>query len=149
MSISIDRRSPVRSHKNRDFVRSRKRKRRFVTSSLVLAFSLFNSWFVDVGNHDSATLQSMQWIINAAYIQCIIQSTPLYTAWINLQIWGAPECLPTFGARTFPTVITASVVWELIKKMLALIVWCVDYMFRCTYRSNTRIIVVSRPKILQ
>jgi hypothetical protein len=29
---------------------------------------------------DSATLQSMQWIINAAYNQHIIQSTPLYTA---------------------------------------------------------------------
>jgi hypothetical protein len=29
---------------------------------------------------DSATLQSTQWIINAAYNRRIIQSTPLYTA---------------------------------------------------------------------
>jgi hypothetical protein len=29
---------------------------------------------------DSATLQSMQWIINAAYNQSSLQSTPLYPA---------------------------------------------------------------------
>jgi hypothetical protein len=33
-----------------------------------------------IGRKDSATLQSRQWIINAAYNQRIIQSTPLYTA---------------------------------------------------------------------
>jgi hypothetical protein len=32
---------------------------------------------------DSATLQSTQWIINAAYNQRIIQSKPLYTTWMN------------------------------------------------------------------
>jgi hypothetical protein len=53
---------------------------------------------------DSATLQSMQWIINAAYNQRSLQSTPLYTAWINHQIWGqfmfgTPERLPAFVAH--------------------------------------------------
>jgi hypothetical protein len=34
----------------------------------------------DIGRRfDSATLQSMQWIINAAYNQRSLQSTPLYT----------------------------------------------------------------------
>jgi hypothetical protein len=50
---------------------------------------------------------------------------------------GAPERLPAFGARTFSTVITTSVVQDLNEKMLALIVCCVDYMLRCTYRSST------------
>jgi hypothetical protein len=82
--------------------------------------------------------------INAAYNQRIIQSTPLYTAWIKHQIWGqymcsAPERLSAFGARTFSTVTTTSVVQDLNKKSLALIVWCVDYMLRCTYRSSTLI----------
>jgi hypothetical protein len=58
-------------------------------------------------------LQSMQWIINAAYNQRSLQSTPLYTAWISHQIWGqymcgAPERLPAFGAHTFSNVITIS-----------------------------------------
>jgi hypothetical protein len=37
-------------------------------------------------------------------------------------MFGAPERLPAFGARTFPTVITTSVVQDLMKKSLALIV---------------------------
>jgi hypothetical protein len=35
---------------------------------------------------------------------------------------GAPECLLAFGARSFSTVITISVVQDLKKKSLALIV---------------------------
>jgi hypothetical protein len=49
---------------------------------------------------------------------------------------GAPERLSAFGARTFPTVITTSVVQDLNEKSLALIVWCVDYPLRCMYRSR-------------
>jgi hypothetical protein len=63
--------------------------------------------------NNSATLQSTQWIINAAYDQRSLQSTPLF--------------------NTFPTVITTSVVQDLNEKSLALIVWCVDYTLRCTY----------------
>jgi hypothetical protein len=37
-------------------------------------------------------------------------------------MFGAPECLPAFFARTFSTVITTSVVQDLNKKSLALIV---------------------------
>jgi hypothetical protein len=46
---------------------------------------------------------------------------------------GAPECLPAFGARTFSTVITTSVVQDLNEKIA-----CVDYPLRCTYRSRAR-----------
>jgi hypothetical protein len=35
---------------------------------------------------------------------------------------GAPERLPAFGAHTFSSVITSSVVQDLMKKLLALIV---------------------------
>jgi hypothetical protein len=49
---------------------------------------------------DSATQQSMQWIINAMYNQRSLQSTTPYTVWIYHQIWGQY----IFGARTFPTV---------------------------------------------
>jgi hypothetical protein len=69
-------------------------------------------------NHsDSATLQSTQWIINAAHNQRSWQSTPLFTAWYNHQIWGqcmfgAPERLPAFGARTCSTVITTFMVQD-------------------------------------
>jgi hypothetical protein len=82
---------------------------------------------------DSATLQSTQWIINAAYNQRIIQSTPLYTAWINHKIWGqyvcgAPERLPSLGARTFSTIITTSVVQDLNEKISG-----VDCMMRWLY----------------
>jgi hypothetical protein len=45
---------------------------------------------------------------------------------------GAPERLPAFGARTFSTVITTSVVQDLFEKIAG-----VDYMLRCTYRSST------------
>jgi hypothetical protein len=38
---------------------------------------------------------------------------------------GAPERLPAFGARTFPTVITTSVVQDLKEKIA-----CVDCMMR-------------------
>jgi hypothetical protein len=61
---------------------------------------------------DSATLQSTQWIINAEYNQRIVQSTPLYTAWINHQIWGQYMCGAPERRRTFSTVITASVVQD-------------------------------------
>jgi hypothetical protein len=55
---------------------------------------------------DSATLQSAQCITNAAYNQRSLQLTPLFTAWFKHQIWGqymfgSPERLPAFGARTF------------------------------------------------
>jgi hypothetical protein len=40
---------------------------------------------------------------------------------------GAPERLPAFGARTFSTVITTSVVQDLNEKISS-----VDYMLRCT-----------------
>jgi hypothetical protein len=80
----------------------------------------------------SATLQSTQWIINAAYNQrsLQVQSTPHYTAWINHQIrgqylCGAPECLPAFGARTFSTVIMTSVVQDLNEKIAG-----IDWMMR-------------------
>jgi hypothetical protein len=45
---------------------------------------------------------------------------------------GAPERLPVFGARTYSTVITTSVVQDLNEKIAG-----VDYMLRCTYRSST------------
>jgi hypothetical protein len=48
----------------------------------------------------------------------------------------AHERLPAFGARTFSTVITTSMVQDLMKKSLPLIVCCVDYPLRCTYRSS-------------
>jgi hypothetical protein len=77
--------------------------------------------------------------INAMDNQRSLQSTPLVTAWFNHQIWGkymcgAPERLPAFGASTFSTVITTSMVQDINEKSLALIVWCVDYMLRCIYR---------------
>jgi hypothetical protein len=59
----------------------------------------------------------MQWMINAAYNQLSLQSTPLYTALINNQMFGAPERLPAFGARTFPNVITTSVAQDLNDKI--------------------------------
>jgi hypothetical protein len=69
---------------------------------------------------DSATLQSTQWIINAEYIQCSLQLlrdlTTKYEANTCLAL------LPAFGARTFSTVITTSVVQDFMKKLLALIV---------------------------
>jgi hypothetical protein len=37
-------------------------------------------------------------------------------------MFGAPERLPLFGARTFPSAITTSEVRDLMKKSLALIV---------------------------
>jgi hypothetical protein len=80
----------------------------------------------------SATLQLTQWIINAAYSQRSLQSTPLLTAWINHQIWGqymfgTPERLSAFGAHTFPTVITTSGVQDVDWRWLydALIIHCV------------------------
>jgi hypothetical protein len=70
----------------------------------------------------SSTLQSTQWMIKAEYNQRSWQSTPLLTAWINHQIWGqymcgAPERLSAFGGRTFPSVITTSVVQGLNEKI--------------------------------
>jgi hypothetical protein len=44
---------------------------------------------------------------------------------------GAPERLPVFGARTFPTFITASVIRDLNEKIAG-----VDYPLRCMYRSR-------------
>jgi hypothetical protein len=41
---------------------------------------------------DSATLQSTQCIITAPYNQHSLQSTPLFTAWFNHQIWGQYMC---------------------------------------------------------
>jgi hypothetical protein len=44
-----------------------------------------SSWFDYFPNNskiDSATLQSTQWIITAAYNQCSLQSTPLFTVWL-------------------------------------------------------------------
>jgi hypothetical protein len=40
-------------------------------------------------------------------------------------MFGAPERLPAFGAHTFPTVITTSVVQDLIEKIAG-----VDFMMR-------------------
>jgi hypothetical protein len=39
-------------------------------------------------------------------------------------MFGAPECLPVFGARTFPTVITTSTVQNLNEKIAAVGVAC-------------------------
>jgi hypothetical protein len=44
---------------------------------------------------------------------------------------GAHKRLPAFGARTFATVITTSVVQDLKEKIAG-----VDYPLRCTYRSR-------------
>jgi hypothetical protein len=71
----------------------------------------------EMSDFDYATLQSTHWLINAAYNQRSLQSTPLFTAWFNHQIWGQYTCV-TFGARTFSTEIT-------------LIVLCVDYLLCC------------------
>jgi hypothetical protein len=58
---------------------------------------------------------------------------------------GAPELLPTFGARTFPSVITTSVVLDLNE-----IIFGVDYPLRCTYRSSAYSVIkqnlVCKPK---
>jgi hypothetical protein len=84
---------------------------------------------------DSATLQSLQLMINSVYMQLSIQSTPLLTASVNHLIrghmFGASECLPTFDARTFPSVFTTSVVQELNGKIADFDVCCVDYPLRC------------------
>jgi hypothetical protein len=65
-------------------------------------------------------LKSTQWIINAAYNQRSLQSTPLLTSWFNHQLWGqymfgAPERLPAFGARTF--LVITSVAQDLNEKI--------------------------------
>jgi hypothetical protein len=62
----------------------------------------------------------MQWIINAEYNKRTLQSTLLelitkYEA--NRYMFGAPERQPAFGARTFPTVITTSVVKDFNEKI--------------------------------
>jgi hypothetical protein len=44
-------------------------------------------------------------------------------------MFGAPERLSVFGARTFSTVITTSVVQDLNEKIVG-----VDFPLRCTYR---------------
>jgi hypothetical protein len=64
--------------------------------------------------HDlyNTSLQSMQWIINAAYNQRSLQSKLLYTAWINHPIWGH-----IFGNTTFHTVITTSVIKDINEKI--------------------------------
>jgi hypothetical protein len=56
--------------------------------------------------------------INAMDNQRSLQSTPLSTACFNHQIWGH------YRFRTS------------MKNSLALIVWCVDYLLRCTYCSR-------------
>jgi hypothetical protein len=60
-------------------------------------------------------------------------------------MFGAPERLQAFGVRTFSTVITTSVVQDLNDKLLALIVWCVDYQLYCTYRSSS----VAEPELVE
>jgi hypothetical protein len=53
-------------------------------------------------------------------------------------MFGAPERLPAFGARTFSTVITTFVVQDLNEKIAG-----VDYPLRCcTYRSRADVIPV-------
>jgi hypothetical protein len=52
-------------------------------------------------------------------------------------VWPS-ERLPAFGALTFPSVITTSMVQDLNEKITALIVRCVDYLLRCTYRSRAK-----------
>jgi hypothetical protein len=49
-------------------------------------------------------------------------------------MFGTPERLPAFGVRTFPTVITTSVVQDLNGKVAG-----VDYPLRCIYRSRAAI----------
>jgi hypothetical protein len=87
---------------------------------------------------DSATLESTQWIINAANNQCSLQSTPLYPDWFNHQLWGhvwrsrtsaGVRCAHFFYCNH--NIRGSGLKWN---KPLALIVWCVDYPLHCTYR---------------
>jgi hypothetical protein len=68
-----------------------------------------------------------QRIINAHYNQLLLTLLELTTKYeVNTCTYGAPERLPAFGARTFPTVITStSVVQDLNEKIAG-----VDFMMR-------------------
>jgi hypothetical protein len=67
---------------------------------------------------DSATLQSTQHIINAPYNQRLFTLLELTTKnEANTCVALPPECLSAFGASTFPTVITTSVVQNLNEKI--------------------------------
>jgi hypothetical protein len=91
------------------------------------------SWYLGRGGNtfrDSATLQSMQWIINAAYNQRSLQSMPLYTVWINHQIWGLYLVgAPAHFSYCKHNIRGLGLKWRWF-------VWCVDYPLRSICRSR-------------
>jgi hypothetical protein len=98
---------------------------------------------------DSATLQSMQWIINAAYKQHSLQSTPLFTSWFNQQIWGqymfVPNVCPVGVRCTCFFYCNHNIRGSGLtvnEKLTGVDAWCVDYTLRYTYRSRARKIML-------